>query len=123
MTELESEVDHADLRSASTSSCSRRFLLGKGAAGLFSLLLIGAVLAPIMQNWRTKRGRDTEGGARGDSFPFSPYTETVTVEVVTGGYEFVKYFVGDKTPASEFVRASCPVSDRAAPQQAAGGEP
>ena len=196
MTELESRLDHADLSSASTSSCSRRSLLGKGAAGLFSLLLIGATLAPIVQNWRTKRGIDTEGGARGDSFPFSyypmfsqkrsrlykvnylvgldaqgnrhlishefageggfnqtrrqidklirrnrphtlcrhvaaqvaeaiepPTTEIVTVQIVTGAYEFAKYFVGDKRPVSELVRASCPVSYRAALQQTPVGKP
>jgi len=195
MTELESRVDHADLSSVSTSRGPRRCLLGKGSAGLFSLLLVGAILAPIMQNWRTKWGTDTEAGARGDSFPFSyypmfsqkrsglykvnylagldaqgnrhlishelagqggfnqtrrqinklirrskaqalcrhvaaevaeeiepPYREIVTVQIVTGAYEFAKYFVGDKRPVSELVRASCPVSDRTALRQARGGE-
>ena len=196
MTELEPGVDDADLSNASTSTPSRRSLLAKGVAGLFSLLLIGAILAPIQQNWRTKRGMDTEGGARGDSFPFSyypmfslkrgqlykvnylvgldaqgnrhpishelageggfnqtrrqidrlnrrrkghtlcrhvaanvagkrkpPYTEIVTVQVVTGAYEFAKYFVGDKRPLSEVVRASCPIADRAALARAPEGEP
>jgi hypothetical protein len=52
-----------------------------------------------------------------------PYTGIVTVQIVTGAYEFAKYFVGDKRPVSEVVRASCPIADRAALARAPEGEP
>jgi hypothetical protein len=145
----------------------------KGLAALFSVLMIGATLAPVAENWRAeprdsfplsyypmfsaKRsekyvvhylvGRDAEGNrhriphkfagsggfnqtrrqinklvrekkaadlchavaekvARADT---SPFTEIVTVEVVTGSYRFDDYFAGKKSPLSERVRASCAV--------------
>src|SRR5688500_190743 len=46
------------------SARSKRVLLEKGSAGLLGVLLIGATLAPIAQNWRPEPK---------DSFPFSYY--------------------------------------------------
>jgi hypothetical protein len=47
-----------------------------------------------------------------------PYTEIVTVNVVTGSYRFADYFAGNKTPLSEHVRAACPTAP--GPQAARG---
>jgi hypothetical protein len=47
-----------------TEPSARSLAVGKWGAGLFSCLLIGAVLSPVIQNWRAKPV---------DSFPFSYY--------------------------------------------------
>ena len=38
-----------------------------------------------------------------------PYTEIVSVQIVTGTYRFADYFGGTKTPLTERVRAAAPV--------------
>ena len=52
-----------------------------------------------------------------------PYTEIVTVQIVTGSYRFADYFAGNKIPVSERVRASCQtVGDQQTDGQTAGGQ-
>jgi hypothetical protein len=169
-------VSNGEGNGAATSPASggtRRLPWTKAFAGLFSLLMIGATLSPIVENWREKPkdsfplsyypmfsakrsenyqanylvGLDARGNRHLISHKFAgsggfnqtrrqinkvirekqadalcrsiadkvaradkpPYTQIVTVQIVTGSFRFEDYFAGNKTPLSERVRASCRV--------------
>ena len=57
-------IDHQLQMTERAPLRSRRAPLQKGLAGLFGLLLMGATVAPIEQNWRPHPN---------DNFPFSYY--------------------------------------------------
>ena len=170
----------------SSASCSiageRGATAPKGAASVFSLLLLGAILTPVAQNLRPEADRNDSFpfsyypmfsqnrhgeyvvtyllglDQRGDRYPLShelageggfnqtrrqinrfvrdgksdvlcrsvaralaedadedepprPNEKIVTVEVVTGTFRLAQYFGGEKAPAAERVRASCPVDE------------
>ena len=71
-----------DIPASGTSDPSRHFLSRKVFAGVLGFLLMGAILAPIAQNWRpTPR----------DSFPFSYYP---MFSAKRGDSYVVNYMVG-----------------------------
>jgi hypothetical protein len=71
-----------DIPASRTSYRSRRFLSRKVFAGVLGFLLLGAILAPIAQNWRANPR---------DSVPFSYYP---MFSVKRGDSYVVNYMVG-----------------------------
>ncbi len=79
---IQHHIDQAGEGDTLATSRVKRFLIGKGLAGLFSIVMICAVVSPVAENWR---------GKPKDSFPLSYFpmfsrkrSETVRVTYVVG---------------------------------------